>query len=116
MLVVAVVRLGKEMVELVELVVEAMDHQVGRVNLLQLLKQLLNYFDTVDCEEPCGHLYVERRRSDLLTDLGTLELLRQRQTKPLTPVFILDGGDGGSSCGTGTSFVIRDLADITSDK
>jgi hypothetical protein len=37
--VVAVEQRGKTLVELVELVVEAMDHQVGRVNLLQLLKQ-----------------------------------------------------------------------------
>ena len=28
----------------------------------QLLKKMLNYFDTVDCDEPCGHLYVRRHK------------------------------------------------------
>ena len=90
----------------------------------QLLKKTLNYFDAIDCEEPCGHLYFDRRKSEVVKDLETLDLLKERKKFQLTPVFIMDqgkeaGGEGGSgSEDVCTSILIRDLVtvDVTSER
>ena len=74
----------------------------------QLLKKVLNYFDVLDRDEPCGHLDVYRQKSELL-DLPTLQLLKERKLKPLSPVFIMENSTEIGSQGQVTSYVIRDL-------
>ena len=99
--------------------------ELKTVGSRQLLKKTLNYFDAIDCEEPCGHLYLDRRKSEVVKDLETLDLLKERKKFQLTPVFIMDqgkevaGGEGGSGSEDGcTSILIRDLVtvDVTSEK
>ena len=63
------------------------------------LKKFLNYFDTLDCEEPCGHLKLER----YMTDDFDIEILKtissnglefpECQPKTLAPIFIVENGE-----------------------
>ena len=65
----------------------------------RLLKKFLNYFDTLDCEEPCGHLKVER----YVTNPFDIEVLRtissnrldfpECQPKALAPIFIMESSE-----------------------
>ena len=62
----------------------------------RLLKKFLNYFDTLDCEEPCGHLKIERFMSNDF-DIEVRQTISSdklqfpgRSPKALTPIFIVE--------------------------
>ena len=73
-------------------------------NGTRLFKKFLNYFDTLDCEEPCGHVVVERWKTNDF-DIDILQMISsangcleqqpnlQQAPKPLTPVFIVENGE-----------------------
>ena len=65
----------------------------------RLLKKFLNYFDTLDCEEPCGHLKIERYMTDpfdneVLRTISSNRLeFQECQPKPLAPIFIMESSE-----------------------
>jgi len=81
----------------------------------RLLKKFLNYFDTLDCEEPCGHLKIER----YITNPFDIEVLRtissnrldfpECQPKPLAPIFIMESSEQIDAQTEISSYIIRDI-------
>ena len=65
----------------------------------RLLKKFLNYFDTLDCEEPCGHLKVEKHMTnhfdiDILRTISSNRLeFPECRPKPLAPIFIVESSE-----------------------
>ena len=65
----------------------------------RLFKTFLNYFDTLDCEEPCGHLKIERCMTNDF-DIKVLQTISSNglefsdsQPKPLAPIFIIENSE-----------------------
>ena len=71
----------------------------GLGNGTRLLKKFLNYFDTLDCEEPCGHVKIERYMTNDY-DIDVLETISsnglefpESQPKALAPIFIVENSE-----------------------
>lgn len=65
----------------------------------RLFKKFLNYFDTLDCEEACGHLKFERCMTNDF-DIGILQMISSNglefsefRPKPLAPIFIVENAE-----------------------
>ena len=70
----------------------------------RLFKKFLNYFDTLDCEEPCGHLKIERYMTNDV-DIEVLQTISSNglefpecQPKPLAPIFIVENSEQIGIC------------------
>ena len=71
----------------------------GVGNGTRLLKKFLNYFDTLDCEEPCGHVKIERYMTNNF-DIDVLQTISSNglefpecQPKALAPIFIVENSE-----------------------
>ena len=65
----------------------------------RLFKKFLNYFDTLDCEEACGHLKFERCMTNHF-DIDVLQMISSNglefsecRPKQLAPIFIVEDSE-----------------------